>query len=250
MKDLEDKYCPWKKSKIAIMQPYFFPYIGYISLMKYADYFVFFDTPQYIRKGWINRNRILDAKGTSSYITVPVQKTARDTAIADIYIDNERAWQERILGQLSVYKRRAPFYRQTVEVVRSVIESECNLISELAIKSCIEVSRYLGMELQYDIFSKMNLLIDKVDAPDEWALRIADALQYDIYVNPPGGMEFFDNGKYQKAGIQLQFLKSSLSTYKQRIGTFIPGLSIIDVMMINSIEDSQKMLDDYVILEE
>lgn len=87
------------------MQPYFFPYIGYFSLIKNTDHFVFFDTPQYIRKGWINRNRIIAGGGKDVYITVPVERAPRDTAIKDIKINNNEKWQEKIRGQLSIYKK-------------------------------------------------------------------------------------------------------------------------------------------------
>ena len=102
--------------KVAIMQPYFFPYIGYFSLIKNTDHFVFFDTPQYIRKGWINRNRIIGGGGKDIYFTVPIVKAPQDTAIRDIKIDTGSNWQEKMRGQLSIYKKRAPFYRD----VRSV----------------------------------------------------------------------------------------------------------------------------------
>ena len=86
--------------KIAIMQPYFFPYIGYFSLIKNTDHFIFFDTPQYIRKGWINRNRIIGANGDATFFTVPVQKMPRETAINKMLISQNEDWKQKILGQL------------------------------------------------------------------------------------------------------------------------------------------------------
>ena len=66
--------------KIAIMQPYLFPYIGYFSLIKNTDHFVFFDTPQYIRKGWINRNRIIGGYGGSSLFYDTCAKSEKGNA--------------------------------------------------------------------------------------------------------------------------------------------------------------------------
>ena len=91
--------------KIEIMQPYLFPYIGYFSLIKNTDHFVFFDTPQYIRKGWINRNRIIGATGEAVFFTIPVQKAKRETPINKIMISQNENWKMKILGQLNVYKR-------------------------------------------------------------------------------------------------------------------------------------------------
>jgi hypothetical protein len=94
----------------------------------------------------------------------------------------------------------------------------------------------------------MNLNIQQPKAPDEWALYISLAMgDVDEYWNPPGGMEFFDKSKYDKAGIKLVFQKPVLKEYNQRRQPFEPGLSIIDVMMFNSPEDINTMLDEYVL---
>ena len=44
---------------LALMQPYFLPYLGYWQLLAAADQFVLYDEVNYIKGGWINRNRIL-----------------------------------------------------------------------------------------------------------------------------------------------------------------------------------------------
>ena len=91
--------------RIAIMQPYLFPYIGYYSLIKYSDHFTFFDTPQYIRKGWINRNRLLSFGGKDVFFTVPVEKCSQNTAIKDVRVSYTEDWINRWKGQLSFYKK-------------------------------------------------------------------------------------------------------------------------------------------------
>lgn len=234
--------------KLAIMQPYFFPYLGYFSLIQYTDFFIFFDTPQYIRKGWINRNRILKANGDETYFTVPIYKAPRETPILNIKIDNRQNWKNRLLGQLSCYKNRAPYYIQTIEVVQNVLEGEWIYLSDLCIKSCIEITKYLDMDLKYNIFSKMNLKLETVYEADEWALKITKAMNYDIYVNLIGGVNFFNSDKYKKTCIGLQFLKNNLPAYKQRIGKFIPGLSILDVMMFCSPADIRQILTDCTVI--
>ena len=234
--------------KFGIMQPYFFPYLGYFSLIKYSDRFIFFDTPQYISHGWVNRNRVLKQDGTPNYIVVPIQKAPRETAIKDIRISEEN-WQDKIYGQLGVYKKRAPHYAETLDFLHSTLDRDYNgSLAELNIATTVAVCTYLGIDRPFDTFSRMDLGIDAVAAPDEWALEITKTLGGDVYVNPPGGMSFFDNAKYAAAGIDLQFLSAKLPPYVQRIGHFEPGLSIIDAMMYcdkNAIVD---MLDEYEIL--
>ena len=235
--------------KLAIMQPYFFPYVGYFSLMEYADRFVVFDTPQYINRGWVNRNRLMTAAGDPIYMTVPVKKAPRETAIRDICIDDTQSWREKIYGQLSAYKKRAPRYRETSALVHEILDGfEGSSLSALNIRALKMVCEVLEIDCAFDTFSEMDMGIDHVSAPDEWALEISKAMGAEIYVNPPGGMDFFDRGKYERAGIDLKFLKSGLKPYVQRVGKWDPGLSIIDVMMFCSRAEIKDMLSDYTLL--
>lgn len=217
--------------KIGIMQPYFFPYLGYFSLIKNTDFFIFFDTPQYIRKGWINRNRILNTDGKDVYMTIPVEKQPRETPINEIKIVNNCEWKRKIEGQLTAYKKKAPHYNSVVDLVKTVIYSDYNSISEIAIASIIETCKYLNLDLKYDIFSKMDMGDIEVSAPDEWALEITKKMGYDTYVNPPGGKAFFSKKKYDEEKIELQFLTQNIIKYNQKNCEFIPNLSILDVLM-------------------
>lgn len=235
--------------KLAIMQPYFFPYLGYFSLIKYTNKFIFFDTPQYIKKGWINRNRVLNDKGKWDYITVPVVKSARETPINKIEINNTIAWREKIIGQLTVYKRKAPYYNKVMELVKNILNIKSNKISKLAEDSIKNTCRYLNLNLDSEVFSEMNIKIENVNNPDEWALNISKTLKYSIYVNLPGGINFFDPQKYKNNNIKLEFLETELRPYIQKIGYFEPALSIIDVMMFCDTKEILDMLDEYKIIE-
>lgn len=230
--------------KIAIMQPYLFPYIGYFSLIKNTDYFVFFDTPQYIRKGWINRNRILSTNGDVTYFTVPIQKADRNTPINKSVISYNYDWKVKILGQLNIYKK-APNYDKVINLVNDVFNTDTMLISDLAIKSIVKTCEYLDIDIKYDIFSKMNLVLPEVKEPDEWALYITKELGYDTYINPPGGMSFFNREKYQINDVDLQFLVQEIIPYRQNREVFIPVLSMIDVMMFCSCNEINEMLCKY-----
>lgn len=235
--------------KIAIMQPYLFPYIGYFSLIKNTDYFIFFDTPQYIRKGWINRNRIIGATGEAIFFTVPVQKAKRETPINKILISQRDDWKMKILGQLNIYKK-APYYNDVMELVNDTLNLKTENISELAIASVIKTCEYLGICIKSSIFSKMDLELPKIKAPDEWALYITKQLGYDTYVNPPGGKSFFMAEKYKRQSIGLQFLEQEIIPYGQKNNCFIPALSIIDVMMFCNCAEVREMLSKYKIESE
>lgn len=230
--------------KLGIMQPYFFPYIGYFSLIDYTDHFVFFDTPQYIQRGWVNRNRLINPKEGFNYMIIPIKKATQNTPINSILIDNTQQWKDKIFGQLTVYKKRAPHYKEVMELLHQIFEEKCISLSKFNIESTKKVCEYLGITTTFETFSEMNLEIEEVHAPDEWALNITKMMGFETYVNPLGGMEFFDKNKYTKQDIELVFIKSNLKPYIQRIGRYESGLSIIDVMMFNTTKDINEMLKD------
>lgn len=232
--------------KLAIMQPYFFPYIGYFQLIQSTDYFVFFDTPQYEKRGWMNRNRIINPKGGFTYITVPTVKVPQNTPLTEIRIDETQDWRGRIIGQLDVYKKRAPFYSEVMGLVQSVLEEQSDKgLSALNIISVEKTCKFLDVPFPYDVFSKMKLPVPEDCAPDEWALNITKAMGYDVYINAPGGESFFDRSKYIQYDIELKFIQPKLTPYVQKIGRFESGMSILDVMMFNSKEKIREMLREY-----
>ncbi|MDO5438341.1 MAG: WbqC family protein [bacterium] len=232
--------------KIGIMQPYFFPYIGYFSLIKNTDKFIIFDTPQFIRHGWIERNRILKQDGNWQYIAVPLMKHSQTTAIRDIVINNKENWKNKILAQLIHYKKKAPYYYKTIKLLNEIFEFETDSITDLNTHVLKKVCEHLEIDFNYEIFSRMNLQIEEVNAPDEWALNICKALgNIDEYWNPEGGTEFFDRTKYEKAGIKLYFQKMNIQPYLQGDSVKETGLSIIDVLMFNSKEEILEMMNNY-----
>ncbi|MBR1579543.1 MAG: WbqC family protein [Selenomonadaceae bacterium] len=233
--------------KLGIMQPYFFPYIGYFALINYVDAFIFFDTPQYIHHGWINRNRILKQNGEVGYMTVPHLKASRSTAIKDIVIDERLHWREKIFGQLTVYKK-APNYSKVIDFLHDVLDRKYSSLSILNMSSTMNVCDFLGISKEFKVFSSTTIRLNEIRAPDEWALNITKVLGYDTYVNPPGGMSFFDRSKYENGGIRLEFLQANVVPYVQRIGHFESNLSIIDVMMFCSVDEIKNMLNDYEII--
>jgi len=234
--------------KLSIMQPYFFPYLGYFALIKHADQFILFDTPQFIRHGWIERNQILKQDGTPLYIKVPLKKHSRDTTINNIEINNSENWKVKILAQLVPYKKKAPYYKEVIELLEKIFSLETESIVEFNFFSLKEICNYINIETPIKIWSEMGVSIDEVNAPDEWALNICKALKANIYYNPTGGMSFFDVDKYKRDGVELSFLEYIPTEYKQFSTQFVPFLSIIDVMMYNSPDQIAAFLNNYKLL--
>lgn len=234
--------------KIGIMQPYFFPYIGYISLIRNVDRYILLDSVQFIRHGWIERNRILKQSGGWHYISVPLKKHSRDTLISDIEINNNQKWKEKIIAQLGYYKG-APYYYKVMDLIKSIFSIEFSNITSLNCYALKMICEYLGVYTPIDIFSEMNLEIEPPQEADEWALNICKSLPgITEYWNPIGGIDFFDRDKYLANNIEIYFQKMHIVEYKQKQKEFEPGLSILDVMMFNSPDVINYMLDEYELL--
>jgi len=234
--------------KLAIMQPYFAPYLGYFSLLKHTDRFVLLDAVQYIRHGWIDRNRILKPNEGWQYIKVPLRKHSRSTTIADVRINNDQNWQGRIVGQLQHYKKKAPYFVQVMDLVEGTLSEEHQSIVQLNRKMLELICNYLRINPSIQVYSEMGLAIEKPNAPDEWALNICKAIpDADEYWNPPGGIDLFDEAKYQENSIDLRFVDVALRPYDQRRSVFQEGLSILDVLMFNAPDSVSLMLDDFVL---
>ena len=229
------------------MQPYFFPYIGYFSLIRNTDQFILLDTIQFIRHGWIERNRILNQQEGWIYFKVPIIKeNGRSTLINEIRIDNHQNWKQKIIAQMQSYKKIAPYYNNVMEMLNELFSHEFNDMVSLNKASLEKVFNYLRLDIHVQVFSEMNLNIEQPKERDEWALNICKAIGgVNEYWNPPGGQTFFDRQKYLKAGIDIKFMTQIIAPYSQHRPTFEPRLSIIDIMMFNDIDVIYKMMENY-----
>lgn len=231
--------------KLAIMQPYFFPYVGYWQLISHVDTFVLFDDVQYIRHGWINRNRILKPEADWQYIIVPLEKHPRSSKICDVKAVEGQAWKDRIMGQLMPYRKIAPYYRLTAQLVMDALfTGNSRKVTEINLNIVRVISNAIGLTTKFVVSSEQNFDYSNVNDPGEWALRISEQMNASEYLNPISGAALFDETKFVDAGIRLGFVQSHGITYDQR-RPFIPWLSIVDILMFNSIEETKNFLSRY-----
>ena len=207
--------------KLAIMQPYFLPYAGYFSLIRQADRWIFNDEVQMIRKGWVERNRILKQRGGWHYIRVPLVKHSHTTLIKDIRIRNQEPWKEKIMAQLGHYRKHAPYYYKVVRFLQEAFDAEFDDITRQNAHLLDLTCNYLGFRREYDILSDMNVDLSNIHEPDDWSLHICQALGYDHYLNPILGKSFYNRQKYEQNGVTLNFLRLKESRYKQIDDNFI-----------------------------
>jgi hypothetical protein len=231
-----------KNMTLGIMQPYFFPYLGYFELISRSDHWIVFDTAQYIRHGWVNRNRILHPTTGWQYIIAPLKQHARETAINQVETQSYDQWQSRILGQLQHYKKKAPGFALASGLVEDCLSYGETNLSRLNVITLRKTCELLDIPFKCQIFSEMNLEHGPVDGPGDWALRISEALHATEYINPPGGLELFDQNAFVRSGVKLIIQDPFEFTYQCRGYQFEPGLSVIDVLMWNQPEDIKAYL--------
>ena len=233
------------RKRIAIMQPYVFPYLGYFHLIDASHLFVFLDDVQFIKRGWINRNRLL-LDGRDHRFTVPVKNASRSATINQILLGTDEKWKDRLTSTMVHAYRKAPFFSPVTEVVKSILSGRYSSIADLAIGSITGVYDYLGMELNFtrsSICSPDTRHLAKADR----LIQICTAEGYRRYVNAPGGKELYDKDYFADRGIELGFVESKLAEYKQFDNDFVPWLSIIDVMMFNDPAAIRQLFKEYAV---
>ena len=220
--------------KLGIMQPYLFPHLGYFDLIRGVDRWVVFDATQYPRHGWVNRNRILHPVRGWQYIIAPLVRHHRETRICDIQVVEGCGWRERIERQLEHYRGKAPHFDAVMSLVRDCLSVPSRSLSCLNVESLRRTCAFLEIPFPFTVFSEMGLSLGPVEGPGDWALRIAEALGAQEYINPPGGKDLFDPSKFAASGIRLTIQEPVYFRYEVPGYVFEPALSILDALMWNS----------------
>lgn len=219
---------------LGIMQPYFFPYLGHFSLIKAVDEWIVFDITQYTPKTWLNRNRILHPVSGWQYVTIPLSNSSISIKIHEAKVLNLSAAKADIVGKLSHYRKRAPYFYAVNLLVNEVFDSVTdNSLVHLNVSGLSAICRYLGISFNYKICSELNLPLPEKLGPGEWALEICSLLGANGYMNPASGRNLFNPAEFARRGVSLHFMRPSLFTYDTAFYQFEPNLSILDVLMWN-----------------
>lgn len=224
--------------RLGVMQPYVFPYIGYYELMAKVDRWVAFDTVQYNRRSWMNRNRILHPTDGWQYFCIPVQRMHHGTALSAIRLAARNDAEHKLLGQLQHYRRHAPHFHNVTDLVRDVFSRpDTDTLVGLNLASLAAVAERVGIPFAPERWSQFDFAFDEVEHAGQWALRIAAYLGADAYLNPPGGQHIFHLDEWTAAGIKLDFTAMNDLRYDCGPYVFEPNLSILDVLMWCSADD-------------
>ncbi|HEV7347257.1 WbqC family protein [Telluribacter sp.] len=230
---------------IAIMQPYFLPYIGYFQLMKAVDKFVVYDDVNFINRGWINRNNML-VGGQAYLFSIPLKDASQNKLIREVSLAGDTQWRKKLLKTIQQSYLKAPCFAGVFPVVEGILNYETESISELAVQSLVQVNGYLEIDTQIVPTSAVYNNSD-LKAQDR-ILDICKQEKATRYINPVGGMELYNKGRFEQEGMELYFMKSSPVHYPQFKNAFVPWLSILDVLMFNDKSTINELLTAYELL--
>jgi len=229
-------------SSVAIMQPYFLPYIGYFQLISAVDKFIIFDDVSYIKRGWINRNRILLA-GQSHMVTLPLNNASQNKAICELSLVSAPLWRRKLLRKVEEAYSKAPHRQEVCVLLESILQFGSDDLSAFLVNSIILVNRSIGISTPLVHSSRVY-----ENSQLKGESRIIDICLIENatdYLNPIGGTSLYEKHVFAEKQISLKFLDSAPREYKQYGNDHVPWLSILDVMMFNGFEGTHKMLGEF-----
>lgn len=214
--------------KLAVMQPYFMPYIGYWQLLGAVDKFVVLDDVAFIPKGWVNRNRIL-VNGAAHLFTLPVRQASQNRRINELELAVDESWLKRFRNTVTQSYRQAPYFAETWVLVDALLTNCRGPLLYCLLEAIRAVARHLEIGTKVALASHID--------PEHGRRgqgRILELCRREYatdYFNLPGGKQLYDREAFRHEGVRLGFIEPEEIPYPQLAAGWTPWLSIIDVMM-------------------
>ncbi len=221
--------------KLAIMQPYFLPYIGYFQLIAAVDMFIVYDNIKYTKKGWINRNRMLQ-NGKDAMFTLPLKKDADYLDICQRELSTEFN-RNKLLNRFKESYRRAPYFAQTFPLIEQIVCYDSVNLFQFLRHSIVKTCGHLGIATQ--IKNSTDVAIDHALKNQDKVLALCASIGATTYVNAIGGMDLYSAQSFRGRGFDLKFIRSRPFEYTQFDATYVPWLTIVDVLMFNHLDQVQ-----------
>ena len=230
--------------KLGVMQPYFFPYLGYFQLIDAVDVFVFYTDVNFVKQSWMNRNSILGRDGKLLF-SIPLSNGKSGVKIHDVQISQKReVWEKKFMRTLEYSYRKAANYEVGYELVRECFSFQGASLAEFNVHSVVTLCQWMGINTKIVQSSEgyQNRERERVS-------RLIDICQKegaDCYVNSPGGRSLYTQEDFQQSDIKLRFLEPKLKEYPQsEQKSFVEGISIIDLVMNIRAEEVKALLSGY-----
>ncbi len=227
--------------RVAIHQPNFMPWLGYIHKISLVDCFVFFDDVQFPRgKTFGNRVKIKTNNG-ESWITVPVLSKGELSDFNEIHINNAIPWQRKILKTIELAYAKAKYFEKYRKGFSEVFLSPYNRLSELNVSMLSYLAEAIGIRVTFKFSSE--ILAGEVTSPEDKIISILKSLNASLYISGSGAgsVRYIDEERFRAENILLEWQHFSSPVYPQLWGPFIPDLSIID-MLFNCGDETLQIL--------
>ena len=227
--------------KVAIMQPYIFPYIGYFQLINIVDKFIIYDDVNFIKKGWINKNKILN-NGSELYFSIPIKKSSQNKLINELLLGNDYDyWKKKFLNSLNFSYKKTPNFESSYNLISRILNYETLELSKLLKFSILETCDFL--EIPTNIYTSSKAMYENSNLKSsDRILDICKKEKSSEYINLIGGINLYEKKEFQKYNIELKFIRTLSFKYNQISNDFHKNLSIIDIIMNCSKEEIKNML--------
>ena len=230
---------------VAVMQPYFFPYLGYFQLLGQVDVFVVHDDAQYVKQSWINRNRILD-HGAAAYLTLPVSAGSHRQLICEKRLHEPRRHQRKLLAKIRDAYHAAPQLDSVCALLEPLLPGADETIGAFNVRTLRALQALLELPTRLVLASEQEY--PRFRTAQERVIRICLEEGGSRYVNPirARSLGLYDETAFRTAGLELSYLGFDPDLrYEQNGGPFVPDLSIIDVLMFNSVAQTRALLERF-----
>lgn len=225
--------------KLAVMQPYLFPYIGYFQLIYASDLFLIYDDVSYIKQGYINRNSMLTTNGVMRF-TVPVPGASSNKLISELKFSPDVT---KVLKTIEQSYSKAPYFEQAFPLVRQILENENRSISSVCMNCYQAIFSYVGIEKR--LVKTSDIEYDRNATARDRLIALCHYFRAECYINAPGGRALYSKPEFAEQGVELKFINSLPAEYCQGEDKFVPNLSVIDALMNCSKEELLDLFASY-----
>jgi len=220
---------------ISIRQPGYFPYLGFFKKIQFCDIFVYLDDVQYERGDWDNRNKIKTSDG-SMRLTVPVYNKSGQK-LNEVQISYDTNWNIKHIKAIELNYQKTPYFSNYWDPIKKILEKKWSKLIDLNLALIEFINQELNITTK--IIRSSNLKIDSVSS--QRLVDICKKLDSTTYLSGEMGVDYLDEEIFQKENIKVIYEKFEHPTYSQNHGSFIPNLSIID-LLFNEGEKSKDIL--------
>jgi len=217
--------------KVSIHQPNYLPWLGLLSKIKSVDTFIIFNTAEFSRGEYFNRNRIraLNKEGYV-WITIPIPKGRRKLPLCKIKTNDLGDWSASHIDYLEHFYNKSPFFDEFIEIYRDYYLHVHDYVT-------LDKVDWQSTSILLDVFEIDTEIIWSSELDDNKDLEKTDRLlnlleQVDAteYLSGSGGLQYIEKNKFEGSGIDLKFQKFKNPVYNQLHEPFIPNLSAVDFL--------------------